>query len=129
MIDDGDDFTPTPLSDVQKINRFKLTISEIANLIVDNLRNSKLELVGQDRNQQYLITVEDKLLIELNVDGYKLFFQPERRKPIGSWSSFLEGGPDTIAESVFLKELAQLDYECYSPRHKQRLKKKKVTKT
>ncbi|MBJ7394243.1 MAG: hypothetical protein JHD01_05770, partial [Candidatus Nanopelagicales bacterium] len=113
MIDDDDDFTSTPLSDVQKINRFKLTISEIANLIVNNLRNSKLELVGQDSNQQYLITVEDKLLIKLNVDGYKLFFQPERRKPIGSWSSFLEGGPDTIAESVFLKELAQLDYECY----------------
>ena len=124
MFDDDDDFRPTPLSEAQKIKRFKETISEIANLIVDNLRNSKLELVEQDSNQKYLITVQDKLLIELNVEGYKLFFQPERRKPVGSWSSFLEGGPDTIADAVFLKELAQLDYECYSPRFKHRLKKK-----
>jgi hypothetical protein len=124
MNDDDDYFIPTPLSDDQKTIRFKETISEIANLIFDNLRNSKLELVGQDMNQQYLITVDEKLLIELNVEGYKLFFQPERRKPVGSWSSFLEGGPETIAETVFLKELAQLDYECYSPRFKHRLKKK-----
>ena len=124
MNDEDDYFIPTPLSDDQKTIRFKETISEIANLIFDNLRNSKLELVGQDMNQQYLITVDEKLLIELNVEGYKLFFQPKRRKPVGSWSSFLEGGPETIAETVFLKELAQLDYECYSPRFKHRLKKK-----
>jgi len=44
-------------------------------------------------------------------------FQPERRKPIGFWSSFLEGSPEVIADVVFLKELKVLGYECTTPRN------------
>jgi len=66
--------------------------------------------------QKYVIYLDSTKMIEFDIEGFKFSFKTTRNKDIGSWSGFLEGSPEAIAEMVFLKEIGKKGYATSIPR-------------
>ena len=110
-----DDFDSEPYipSDAQKLHRFETTVKEIAFLITSHIKtgNPELTILEDGLQQKYVISIDSKKMFEFDIEGFKFFFDREKRKNTGSWSDFLEGTVESIAEYVFLEELERIGYE------------------
>jgi hypothetical protein len=81
---------------------------EIAKLLQAGFPNSILEIELEQGREALVILFEGKTLMKLDGTGVERFF-PTRSKPYIRWSSYLEGGPEAVAES-FLRDLADAGY-------------------
>ena len=87
---------------------FKSSEEQIAIIVHARFPESELIQGGNNESSTFSIVFDGKVLLELDHVGVR-FFIPVRGKNTSSWRSFLEGGPDDVA-NYFLQDLADAGF-------------------
>jgi len=92
--------------------KFNYAILEIASMLCVAVVGSNLRFDNKDQIPKFLLTVDNRVVVTLDSDGYQIHAELADRPNIGKWSSILEGGPSSIVETIFIRRLRKVGYDC-----------------
>lgn len=101
---------------------FTSSEEQVAIVVHAGFPGSELIKDGNNEMSTFSIVFDGKVLLELDHVGVR-FFIPVRGKNASSWRSFLEGGPDHVANS-FLQDLADAGFNTLRADGKKMLKRR-----